>query len=159
MAANPNWPRWISASVSKFLKDIAIANSIPSLVDGLEKRTTDLSQSDKAEIRVNGPYLREASKGFWVASVGVNVHLTVRMDGPNAYKLQNWCGIFLEAMSGNIPLLQLGDQSDTGAQFGCLRIEDSKDPIRVIHFGQVDKTDLVRQSVVDARYVVELGEA
>lgn len=158
MAANPNWTRWIVASVVKYLKDVADANNIPSLIEGVEERTTDVSQDNKAEIRVNGPFLTEVSKDYFKGTVGVNVHITYRID-EDVYGIHKWCGVFLEAMTGNIPILKLGEAGEDQSRIACLSTDDSKDPIRVLYFGQVDKTDRVLQVVVDARYVVELGAA
>ena len=84
----------------------------------------------------------------------------------NAYTIHKNAGLFLEAMSipigvwnyGNEP----GDYSDdpeTQEFLGCLEPRPGKnDSIRVNHFGQIDKVDKLKESAVDARYVMYLTE-
>jgi hypothetical protein len=57
-------------------------------------------------------------------------------------------------MDGVIKVYKYGDSvGDDSSYLGCLIPRSGKnDTIRVIHFGKVDPTDKIRQSVVDARY-------
>jgi len=36
--ANRNWTRWIHASVAKYLKQVAVTNEIPVLIEGIDDR-------------------------------------------------------------------------------------------------------------------------
>ena len=68
-------------------------------------------------------------------------------------------GVFQEAMDGPIAVYQYGNEpgADAHALVGCLTpVQGRNDTIRVLHFGQVDPTDRLKQSMVDARYRMEL---
>ncbi len=165
MPADANWPRYIFASVATYLKTIAADNSLPAIVEGLDERTDKYMEStDRAEIRVNGPYSQELSKDYFRLWVDVNVLLTSRMDAKkNGYEIQRFSGIFLSAMDRPIPVWNYGKQPgdfveadpDTQIHLGCLSPRPAtSESIKVLHFGQVEKTDRVKQSIVDARYVM-----
>lgn len=169
MSVNPNWARWIFASVGKALKEVATTNSIPVLVEHLDERSDAVMKAtDRAEIRITGPFCQELSQGYFRIWVDVNVLLTSRFDGPtkNPYTIIKNAGLFCEAMSMNIAVWNYGgeagdfdpDDPDTQVFIGCLAPRDGKnDSIRVFHFGQTDKTDKLKQSAVDARYVMYIS--
>lgn len=156
--ANKHWRRWIHASVGKYLKEVATANDIPVLIEGIDDRSQAFMEApDRIEIRMNGPFTQEVSKGYHRIHVDINVLLTSHMEGAtkNAYDLDDKLGIFHNAMDGVISILRLGTglEDDQGIEF-CISPRPGKnDSIRVIDFGQIDKTDRIRQGVVDGRYV------
>lgn len=167
MAADPNWARYIFASVATYLKQTATDNSLPVVVEGLDDRTkTYMESTDRAEIRVNGPYSQELAQGCFRLWVDANVLLTSRMDADkSAYSIQRFAGIFQSAMDQSIPVWNYGDQAGdfdeadpaTQIHLGCLSPRtQTSESIKVLHFGQVEKTDRVKQTVVDARYVMYL---
>ena len=115
-------------------------------------------------IRVNGPFSQELSLNYFRLWVDVNVILTSRMDADkNGYTIQRLAGIFQSAMDQPIPVWNYGDQigdfvsgsPDTQIHLGCLSPRpQTGESIKVFNFGQVEKTDRVKQSIVDARYVM-----
>lgn len=170
MAANPNWARWIFASIADYLKAVAIENDLPSLVEHLEERTPQFMQAtDRCEIRMTGPYTSEISNNYYKVEMAVNVLLTSRYDGKskNAYTILELAGQFHEAMDQDIPIWNFGNQPgdyvdddpDSQILLGCLSPASGKnDAIRVFNFGQIDKIDKLKQTAVDARYVMYLSE-
>lgn len=167
MPADPNWARYIFASVATYLKAFADDHSLPVVIEGLHERTDAYMESaDRIEVRINGPYTQEISKNYYRVWVDANVLLTSRMEsGKNAFSIQRFAGVFQSAMDGPIPLWNYGDQpgdyldSDITTQkwFGCLSPRSrANDSIKVYHFGQVEKTDHVKQTIVDASYFVFL---
>jgi hypothetical protein len=159
---NPNWTRWIWASVGKhFLVNVATPNSIPFLVEGIDERDTTFMESpDRAELRINGPDTRELSAGYWRLWVEINVLVTTYMDGQqkNAYTLESNLGLFHEAADTVIPVFRYGDGvDDDGTLLGCLSPRTGKnDSLRIVHFGQLNRTERLKQGVVDGRYVMYL---
>lgn len=166
---NENWTRWIFASVAKALKETATDNGIPVLVEHFDERSSAFMEAtDRAEIRITGPFIQELSQGYYRILVDVNVLLTSRYDGTakNAYTIHQYAGIFQAAMGNEIGVWNYGgeegdyDPNDSNTQLflGCLKPRaGNNDSIRVFHFGQTDKTDKLKQSAVDARYVMYLS--
>jgi hypothetical protein len=170
MAANPNWSRWIFHSVADYLKQVATEASLPVLIEHFDERTAQFEHaSDRAEIRITGPFDQELSKGYHRIYVDVNVLLTSRYDGAkkNAATILKYAGLFHEAMSLPIPVWNFGGEPgdyvasdpDTQVHLGCLVPRPgNNNSIRVLHFGQLDKVDKIKQTAVDARYVLYLNE-
>ena len=53
--SNPNWNRWILASLADF-KQVASGLSLPVLVETLDQRTQAfMAARDRAEVRITGP--------------------------------------------------------------------------------------------------------
>lgn len=160
---NPNWPRWIWASIIKHLaSSVFTPNSIPFIAEGVDERTDDfMSENNRAEIRMNGPQTRELSADYWRLWVDINVLVISYMDGQldNAYTLETNLGLVLEAMDTVIPINRLGDgPNDDGNLLGCLspRLGDS-DSVKIIQFGQVHKVDRIKEGVVDGRFKMYLS--
>lgn len=170
MAANPNWARWIFASVAYTLKNVATNANLAVLVEHLDERSDAFMQAaDRAEIRITGPFSQELSKGSYRIWVDANVLLTSRYDGQakNAYDILRFAGLFQEAMDSPIPVWNYGNQpgdyvdSNPATQvfIGCLLPRPGNiDSVRLFNFGQTDPTEKFKQSVVDARYVMYLEE-
>lgn len=165
MPANPNWARWIFSSLATYLKEVAKVHDIPVIVEGLDERTaTYMDATDRVEIRITGPFTREVSHNYYVVLVEANVLISSRFDGPdkkNRYTFADIAGVFHEAMDAAISVYRFGtgDQDDQSL-IGCLSPQHGKrDALRVFHFGQVNSTDGIRQSMIDAKYVMELFDS
>jgi hypothetical protein len=163
MPANPNWARWVFASVATYLKAVALRAALPALVEGLDERTTEFMEAtDRCEIRITGPFTREPSCDYFYIEVVVNVLFFSRYEEQkNQYAIIQTMGAFQEAMDGAIPVYQYGNEpgDDEQAFIGCLLpVHGRNEAIRLLHFGQVDPTDRLKQSMVDARYRMEISE-
>jgi hypothetical protein len=162
MPANPNWARWVFASVATYLKEVAADAEIPVLIEGLDERTTEfLNVTDRCEVRITGPFTQELSHDYFRVEVIVNVLFVSRYEEQkNQYAAIQKTGMFQEAMDGPIAVYKYGSLpgDDEHAMVGCLSpAQGRNDAIRVMHFGQVDPTDRLKQSMVDARYRMELS--
>jgi hypothetical protein len=161
MSANPNWARWVFASVASYLKQVALEAELPVVVEGLDERTTEFMEAtDRCEIRITGPFTREASHNYFYIEVVANVLFVSRYEEQkNQYAIIQTMGLFQEAMDGSIAVYKYGTgpDDDEHALVGCLSpVQGRNDAIRVMHFGQVDPTDRQKQSMIDARYRMEL---
>ena len=161
MSANPNWARWVFASVATFLKQVAQSQQLAVLVEGLDDRTTEVMEAtDRCEIRITGPFTKELSHNYFQVEVIVNVLFLSRYEeSKNQYAIIQKMGVFHEAMDGAIAVYKYGKEpgDDEHALVGCLSpIQGRSDAIRIMHFGQVNPTDRLKQSMVDARYRMEL---
>jgi len=162
MSANPNWARWVFASVATFLKQVAQSQQLPVLVEGLDDRTTEFMEAtDRCEIRVTGPFTKELSHNYFQIEVVVNVLFLSRYEEQkNQYAIIQKMGVFHEAMDGAIAVYKYGNQpgDDEHTLLGCLSpVQGRNDAIRVMHFGQITPTDRIKQSMVDARYRMEIS--
>jgi len=170
MAANPNWTRWIFASVAHALKTVATDAHLAVLVEHLDERTTAFMQAaDRVEIRITGPFTQEFSKGDFRIWVDANVLIESRFDGSkkNANDILKYAGLFHEALDTPIAVWNYGSElgdyvtgdSATQVFIGCLTPRPGKnESVRVFNFGQTTQTDKMKQSMVDARYVMYLTE-
>jgi hypothetical protein len=162
MSANPNWSRWIFASLAKYLKEVATAHEIPALVEGVDDRTDAVMEAPThVEIGITGPFSREASRGYYILRVGVRVLVQSRMDNPpsNRYTPQQIAGYYHEALDAVIAVYRYGNGADDDdSQLGCLSpLNGKNDAVKVHHFGQLSPTDRLRQSMVDCWYEMELS--
>jgi len=162
MSANPNWARWVFASVATYLKQVAQSQQLPVLVEGLDDRTTEFMEAtDRCEIRITGPFTKELSHNYFQVEVLVNVLFLSRYEEQkNQYAIMQKIGVFHEAMDGAIAVYKYGNQAgdDEHGLVGCLSpVQGRSDAIRVMHFGQITPTDRIKQSMVDARYRMELS--
>jgi hypothetical protein len=162
MSANPNWARWVFASVATYLKEVAKQQHLAVLIEGLDDRTTDFMEAtDRCEVRITGPFTKELSHNYFQIEVLVNVLFVSRYEEEkNQYAALHKIGVFHEAMDGAIAVFKYGKEpgDDEHALVGCLSpVQGRNDAIRVMHFGQVNATDRIKQSMVDARYRMELS--
>lgn len=163
MPANPNWARWVFASVASYLKHVAEEAHVTALVEGLDDRSTEFVEAtDRCEIRITGPFTREASHNYFYVEVVVNVLFVSRYEEQkNQYAIIQKMGVFQEAMDTSIAVYKYGNRAgdDADTLVGCLLpAQGRNDFIRVLHFGQVDPTDRLKQSMIDARYRMEVSD-
>ncbi len=160
--ANPNWARWVFASIATYFKAVADGEYIPVLIEGLDERTTTFMEAtDRCEVRITGPFTKELSHNYFRIEVVVNILFTSRYEeSKNQYAIIRTIGVFQEAMDGAIAIYKYGKEpgDDEHALLGCLSPgQGRQDAIKVFHFGQVDPVNKVKQSMADARYVMELS--
>ena len=162
MPANPNWARWVFASVATYLTEVAKEQHLPALVEGLDDRTKEFMEAtDRCEVRITGPFTKEMSHDYYHIEVIVNVLFLSRYEEQkNRYAVLQKIGIFHEAMDGPIAVYKYGNEPGDDEQelVGCLSpVQGRNVAIRVLHFGQVNLTDRLKQSMIDAHYQMELS--
>jgi hypothetical protein len=160
-AANSNWARWIFSSLAYYLKDVATTENLVALVEGLDERTTTFMEADdRCEIRITGPFTRELSRGYFHIEVIVNILFTSHYgETKNQYAILDKIGAFHEAMDGAIAVYKYGTGvDDDQSLLGCLTPSNGRNnTIRVLHFGQIDATTKLKQSMVDAHYMMDIS--
>ena len=157
-----NLPRWLFSSIAYHFEGIAAANNIPYFVEGIDERDDDNMQLSHVELRVTGPQTKEIAKGYYHVQIVINFMFTSLMDmAGSAYELVQWCGILQDAMLEPIPIYKYGDGADdTQELIGCLRVKDGKyDAVKLYHFGQMSRTDRIRQSEIDGIYEMDIDES
>lgn len=161
---NPDWTRWIFASITEhFATNVMTPNSLEFITEGIHERDTLFMESeDRAEIRINGPFARELSVRYWRIWVDINTLVTSDFGNHtrDVYRLERNLGLIHEFSDTSIEIRRFGSgPGDDGTLLGCLRPRsDKNDSIRVIHFGQLNNVDRIKQGQVDGRYVMHLFE-
>jgi hypothetical protein len=159
---NPAWARWIFASLATLMKAVASTNHIPVLVEGLDERTTEfMDATDRVEVRISGPFIRDLSvaTAYYECTVDMNALFVSRYEnGKNCYAILQVIGEFQAAMDAPIPVYKYGDfPGDDSTILGVMEPRNKRgDALRVMHFGQADLTNRIKQSLVDARYLLYL---
>jgi hypothetical protein len=120
-----------------------------------------MDATDRVEIRISGPFTRDLSNDYYELAVDANALFVSRYeDGKNKYDILNVIGIFQAAMDAPIPIFKFGNQpgDDGTACIGVMEPRKNRgEAVRVMHFGQADLTNRIKQSLVDARYLLYLS--
>ncbi len=153
---NKNWPRWIFASVSKHFYDNR--DGIAIYVEGQHRDTKD--NKDFFEIRVDGPYFTEYSKGYWRCYTEVNILVQSAMDNVNFHRIHTNVGIVAAAFTNAIPVYKYGSgDDDDDTLLGCMQLVSDyrgKERIQINHFGIIDKNVNLMQASVEGHYEIFL---
>jgi len=160
MAVPSDLVRWVNISLIKYFASVADTNSITLYVEGVDERSEMTMNANHAELRIQGPFIRNLSHNLWKVTCDVNIMLTVRMQmaSQNAYLIKDWGGIFVEAMESAISVYKYGDGD---ALIDCLRVKLGRsDHIDFFDFGIVNNDTRIRQAEVDATFemTTTLGE-
>ena len=162
MSINPNWTRWIHASVAVHFKAVADTLNLKLIVEGIDERESEKMNVDHAELRINGPMIHNSSHNYYKLDVDTNILMTDLMGGAHEdpYDLQRWTGAFQQTAWDRIPVYRYGPDIsgvDDGSYLGCLVPRSRKESAKAFQFGQVSVDDRVRQAAVDTRHVMELS--
>ncbi len=156
MSSNKNWPRWSFASVSKHFDDRR--ETLPLFIEGQHRDTSALS--DYLELRMDGPTLREVSKGCWILRIEVNILLTSTFDEEDYHKIHRNAGIVQAAFTA-IPVLKYGDGLDDDQSFvGCYKLKQNsstRDFLELNHFGRIGIDVPLVQATVEGHYEMTLN--
>lgn len=151
-------PRWIVASVSQHFEDRR--QGIPMFIEGQIRDTKGLK--DFFELRIDGPYYTELSKGFWRVYIEINVLIQSAQDKTDRYRIYKTAGVVAAAFEQIISIFKYGDEvGDDDSLVGCMKLlgdREARERIQISHFGQVESETGIFQSTVEAHYVAELRE-
>ncbi len=148
-----HWPRWVFASFSKHFADKFTASGLPFFVEGDDRDTAELQ--DFAEFRMDGPRIRELSKGYFRLFVPVNILVQSSMNDQSTHRLHTSLGKVLDAFTDSIVVFKLGATPiiDDGTSLVCMvQLREKLDELRVNHFGQVDTASRIQQASVEGHY-------
>jgi hypothetical protein len=122
-------------------------------LEGTHRATED--QKDFIELRMDGPYLTELSKGYWKAYVEVNVLLQSAIDDANFHRIWTNIGIVAVAFT-SIPIYKYGNgPEDDDSLFGCMELLHDvreKQKTQISYFGKIAPSAEVQQATVEGHY-------
>lgn len=161
MSANTNWPRWIFASVSKHFSDTVdnVFNENPGkvnpklYVEGDERITQNLEQY--FEFRMDGPYMRELCKDYWLIKIQLNVLVSAKAESTDMHVVQKLIGLITTAFTNGITIYKYGDgEDDNQSVLDCLQLyqEGNQEEILVTYLGQLGPDLKDTQASVEGYY-------
>ena len=152
---DPNWDRWIFASVSSQFAAVARAGGVDMFVEGTDMfgRRQD---KDYFEFRLDGPNTDEVSRDYWRLDFDVNILVASIKDQKDIHRIYRNVGLaatmFLRAL--NIYKLGNGIADNPSIVLGCAEL--TPEGIFVTHHGQLDPTVPVLQATLLASYKLNL---
>jgi hypothetical protein len=154
---DPNWPRWIAASLARHFDAELTLAGLPMYLEGQDRRTDRLT--DYAEFRYTGPRITELSKDYWQLDVDVDVLVVSKTSDSNIYTPEAGVGVVLAAFTPDIPVFRYGKgpQDDPDDQLGCLRMVPQTGGVLVTNFGPPKDQVRLRQASVEATYRMNLS--
>lgn len=151
-----NTPRWIFASVSKHFD--AHKQTLKLYIEGMHRGTRD--DKDFIELRVDGPYFTELSKGYWRIYSEINVLVQSAMDDTDFHRIWKDIGIVSAAFI-NLIVYKYGDgPDDDDSQLGCMKLISSargKERLQVSYFGKIAPSVEIHQATVEGHYEMYLN--
>ncbi len=156
MDYNPNWSRWIKASVSRHFKPCNVDNNVAYYVEGFERDTN--GKTEWIEFRIDGPYLKEQTKGSWVLNVEVNLMIVVNLNPKNIYRIEEIEGEIVSKFFDCLDVYKLGQkESDDNTVLGCLKlIQQGRERVIVTNFGVVKPDIRQMQKSIEGHYKMYL---
>lgn len=156
---NPNWVRWIHASLAIHFKNIIESQGHLKLhIEGQDRTVTNLE--DHAELRWDGPYIREVSRRYWHIDIEINIIVSSVLSRDDTHIHKKSVGLVQSAFPNTILVHKHGDGAGDNANelLGCfqLRTED-REAVVTSYFGKIEVDVLLEQSTVEAHYRMTLS--
>lgn len=147
---NKNWPRWITASLNKHFDDAK--GSYTLHLEGMERAVEHLS--NRAELRIDGPYISQPCKDYWKIYCEINVLIASVVNPDNLYTYQTMVGHFSEAFEDTIGVFKLGNEpGDNAALVGCLQLQyEKRDRLQISNFGVIGPDTNLQQGTIEGHY-------
>lgn len=152
MSYDPKVGKWSELSIAIFVKNVVDPLGITFFIEGVSKEIESAFTTDSAVLRITGPSFWEGS-GESVYKFEVLVLFT-DFHGKNdsGWDLSTRAGVMAQALSTVIPVYRHGDE-DPASLVGCLqRDRDSREFVKTVQYGIIQKDANVKQTGVLAKY-------
>jgi hypothetical protein len=148
---NSDWPRWIKSSVAEHLAKLL--DNAYLVVDG--EKLPAILPNTRYEFRLNGPNVRECSKGEFQLNYDFNLLIISASNESDIYKIERLKGTGINSFCVSIPVFKYGTgTNDDQSQLGCLT---RKSDISIRDFNFSGET--VQHVAIDAEYKFEAIES
>lgn len=149
--------RWIVASVNKWF--YSQRGATYAFTEGFQRKTENLTQW--FEIRTDGPYWDEKTRGEYHGDVEVNILITQKEGTGNAYDVHTLVGRIQGMFVYKIPVYKLGELTDDPENDGCFigyltLIHGRREAIKTSFFGKVRPDTAILQATVEGHYRLHL---
>ena len=155
MNINPDWYRWIVASISKHFD--SYKGTYFLYIEGDERDTDDIA--DFAELRTDGPFISQPCKGVKYLDIEINLLIQSAMDQEDLYAGVRAVGQFATGFTQVIKVFKFGNGvNDDDSLLGCLRTRAKRyeDTIDIGNFGIVHQDTKLTQYTIEGNYRLEL---
>lgn len=149
---NPNWMRWIHASLRTYITDALEGSGVVVFFEG-ESRDVLRHDEDWIEFRWTGPDATVGPPNYWHLSCMLNIVVSSTTNREDTYAHQVTVGKVHAILGVSIPVYKYGNGTDDDQSLlGCLQLRaDEKDPIMTNYFGRMQEVEL-EQSTIEAYY-------
>jgi hypothetical protein len=156
---NPNWGRWVVASVTDEFMDDFASSDYKLLADGqILIESTD--EKGQLELRIDGPVNRQPSSGFYILEdIVINCHVQV-YNGNGLYEKNRIAGLLEVWLGRDHCIYRYGDGvDDDDTYFGSLVLQTRGrlDGVKTHYFGK-EENDNFEQLSVEANYNIYLSQ-
>lgn len=142
-------PRWTQLSVRK--QFVARTENIPVFFEETIKQNN--KEPLYVELRIDGPFCTAlGTKDEWEAMIEVNALICAAFSETDTMKLHTLAGVVIAALSESFCVYKLGDNAWDDKQFFETYQLVTDDNIEQSNFGQIDATNKIYQSTVEAHY-------
>jgi len=154
---DPRLPRWITTSLGILLKPIVETDlGVQFYIEGVHEESEGVFQQDSVVMRVNGPWFNNRTGEDRVVIEIMLMITDLITTNENAYKILNEAGTLANTLSGNIAINRHGDE-DPATTYGILIPDrNSREFVRVVNYGMLDKDMQVKQCAVIAKYELSI---
>lgn len=159
MPNNPNWGRWIAASVTNQFSEDFAESGYKIYVDGqiLKESTSEKGQID---LRIDGPsYSREPSRGYFVlGGITINAHVQV-YNSEDLWEERRISGLLEEWLGKDRCIYRHGTGIYDDLTFVGSLVYQARgrlDGVKTHHFGK-EENDNIEQLSVEASYNMYLS--
>ena len=149
-------PRWVTSTLAvnlkTFIEDPANGIDCVFFVEGVDREIRQYFEDDSVVLRVTGPTIRFGAGRIRYKFEVMTLITDLVSDSHNRYQPINYAAKIANELSAPIPVYQY---PDVDTQAGCLDWDrDSDEPLRIVHFGELDKDSEVIQAAVIAKYEI-----
>ena len=152
MSLKTGLPKWVFSSCAKHFEDNI--SGITTFVEGAQER--DLSgQSSWAEIRIDGPDIKEVSKNTYIIESGISILVATHFSPTAPLNHAINVGRAVAAFTDFYIYKYGSDSDDTGVVLEVFRLEplaNNADRIHIANMGQIDPAIKLLQTTVESHY-------
>jgi hypothetical protein len=152
---NPNWGRWIAASITKEFMDDFASSDYKLLADG-QILIESSNEKGQLELRIDGPNHRQPSSGYYILEdIVINCHAQV-YNSNDLYEERRIAGL-LEVWLGRDHCIYRYGDDDTLLGGLVFQTRGRLDGVKTHYFGK-EEHDNFEQLSVEANYNLYLSQ-
>lgn len=147
MSINPDWDRWIRASVNTYLSDNL--TDLKIFPDG-SPDTDKSGKQDWIELRMDGPHYVGMPNNEWRLTIEINVLVCSLINEQNIYRHRGIAGRIAKLLHSPITIYKMPE--DSAYSLGCLKM----DAIDTHYYERVGKNIPMKQATLDCFGTIDL---